>query len=300
MSPSLTVLIPTHGRSALLERTLKSVALSERPQGYDGCIVVENGLQEGAESIVSRVAEEYPNARICYLHHTQANKSAALNAALAGLPDERLVILLDDDIRVGTQALKAYADAAFRRPSHYYGGPVDCDYERVPPDWLIPSLPMSARGFRGTDGINTTFFLGCNWAAFAGDLRHMGGFDPNHGPGSPTGARGQESVAQDNLRSNGVLPEYVPDALVWHYVPLERCSVAWTVQRKYQVGLMAGLRENPVPLPRRAYLVSRMAVSCVLFGLRGNREQACHRFMEFVRHGGALIATARSRMAPNS
>ena len=68
-------------------------------------------------------------------------------------------------------------------------------------------------------------YLGCNWAAFTGDLRAAGGFDANFGPGSPTGATGQEAEMQERLLARGVRQVDVPDALVWHYVPEERSTL---------------------------------------------------------------------------
>ena len=37
----------------------------------------------------------------------------------------------------------------------------------------------------------------------------------------------------------------VPDAMVWHYVPRERCTTRWLFHRKYRDGITAGLEESP-------------------------------------------------------
>ena len=288
-------LIPTHGRPTLLYRTLSSLAECERPPSYEGCVVVENGPASGAEEVVAAVAEAHPEAGLRYQHVATANKSLALNAAIDRLSDDHLLLFFDDDIRLHPSTIVHYTDAAARSPGRYYGGPTECDYEAPPPDWLIPSLPMSARGFRPGDADDVSFFPGCNWAAFARDLRASGTFDPQYGPGSPSGARGQESLAQDGLRSIGVQPLYIDGALVWHYVPRERCSLRWALGRTYQVGLMAGQRADRTPALRRAYLAARMAAATVAFGLRGDRVQASRRLMLAVKNTGALIAVAKPK-----
>jgi len=89
-----------------------------------------------------------------------------------------------------------------------------------------------------------TLFLGFNWAAHSQDLRRVGGFDPNFGPGSPTGARGQESNMQLRLQASNVRPQYVADAMVWHFVPESRCSVEWSLDRVYQHAVESGLRSG--------------------------------------------------------
>ena len=65
-------------------------------------------------------------------------------------------------------------------------------------------------------------FLGFNWAASASDLIRMGGFNEERGPG--TVSRGQETDMQERMLKDGMRGRYLPDALVWHYVPRARCS----------------------------------------------------------------------------
>ncbi|MEM7787710.1 MAG: glycosyltransferase [Bacteroidota bacterium] len=252
MSMTLTVVIPTHGRPSLLARTLASVAACARPSGYGGCVVVENGPPAGAAAVVAEAAATHPEAGFRYLHHARANKSAALTAALAALaasgstsgpasdPEAgvseaaHLAVFLDDDVRVSPGVLLAYAEAAAAHPkAAYFGGPVACDYEERPPEWLRSLLPMSARGLGEADAERQGYFLGFNWAAWAGEVASAGGFDPAYGPGSPTGARGQESDMQRRLRAAGARQVFVADAEVHHFVPVERCTPAWAVQRAY-------------------------------------------------------------------
>ena len=300
MADELTIVIPTHGRPTLLGRTLRSIALCDRPDGYAGCIVVENGPPSGAEAVVSDVAAEYPEAGLRYLHHTQANKSAALNAALVDVPDDTLVVFFDDDVRVEPGVLTAYAEA--QRAGHYFGGATACDYEKPPPSWLLASLPLSARGFGGDEAARVPFFLGFNWAAFAGDVRAAGGFDPEFGPGAASGARGQESEAQKALRAIGVQPRFVPDARVWHYVPQERCSFTWAVRRKYAVGLMLGQHGGGEALSRsqRATAAARLGVTAVARTLLGHPDRGCLDFMNAVKQVGAAAGrpSAPTRLTP--
>lgn len=239
MPASLTVLLATHGRPTLLGRTLASVASCDRPPGYAGCIVVENGPRAGAERIVAETAQEHPEAAFRYLYHGRANKSAALNAALDAVPPDHLVVFLDDDVRVERGSLVAYAEAAADRSpgTAFFGGGTESDFEDRPPDWLLPFFPESVKGLRLDEPLEQ--FLGFNWAAWAQDLAAAGGFDPNFGPGSPTGARGQEGEMQNRLRQAGLEPVAVPEAVVWHYIPRDRSSRRWLLRRKYLHGIAA-------------------------------------------------------------
>jgi GT2 family glycosyltransferase len=234
------VVLATREREDLLARTLASLAQCRRPEGFRGTLVVENGLRGGTERVVRKAAATL-EAR--YLFVSASNKSRALNAAMAQI-DEGLVVFLDDDVRVLPDLLEVYAAAARRAgPGQFFGGPVAPDYEEAPPDWLIEFLPLSARGWRPDDPSQATtrpFFLGFNWAAFAGDLRRIGGFSERFGPGTDAGV-GDEADIQRRLVTAGLKAMCVPQALVYHWVPRDRCSPEWALERAYRNGIRSGL-----------------------------------------------------------
>lgn len=248
MANDLLIVIATSGRPELLRRTLASLAECRKPEIYRETLVVENGPKAGAEEVV-RAFQKSLNAR--YLYVAQGNKSHALNAALGPLED-CLIFFTDDDVRVHPETLCAYAKAAEGVSGGlFYGGPTGVDYEREPPDWLKVYLPPSARGW-GLDGkihsIQEPVLLGCNWAAFSIDLKAAGGFNPHVGPGAVTGSTGQETDMQRRLLGMGFQARYLPAAKVWHYVPAERCSPKWAMQRAYRKGLDSGMGYlNEVP-----------------------------------------------------
>src|SRR5690625_2318060 len=238
----LSVLIPTHGRPTLLGRTLESLSKCDIPKGYAETVVIENGPKSGAEAVVGGAAVDYPHLNLRHMHVERANKSHALNEALKTIQDG-LVVFFDDDIRMDANILIAYAEAASEQEDGaYFGGPMGSDFETPPPDWLLPLLPASVRGFTLADAAEAGYYLGANWAAFVRDLHAVGGFDPNFGPGSPTGARGQENEMQRRLRRASISAVDVAGAMVWHYVPANRCSPQWTITRTYQTGLHRGVQ----------------------------------------------------------
>ena len=133
-----------------------------------------------------------------YLFHPEANKSAALNAALHELQDG-LVVFLDDDVRVGEGLLRAYVAAASGiAPGVFFGGPVHAE-SRGPASVMAPAvlaLPRQGGGVRGIRRRRWSHrpsFSALNWAAFAKNLKEVGSFDPwfenrfgngEHGPGN--------------------------------------------------------------------------------------------------------------------
>lgn len=249
MHHPLHILIPTHGRTDLLQRTLDSLAACRIPSCLAGTIVIENGGQEGAEAVVAAAA---PQLKASYRYTAKGNKSHALNLALQEL-EEGLVLFFDDDIRLHPNALEAYASAAAEiGGGHFFGGPFGVDYEAEPPDWLKRYLTPCALGWEPAaenwQPEETTTFYGCNWAAFTEDLKETGGFNEDLGPG--LSASGQESDMQVRLRTAGVTPQYVPDAKVWHYVPAHRCSPEWLLDRaaRFERGMAALTASKPTRL----------------------------------------------------
>ena len=242
----VTVVIPTHGRPDLIVRTLRELAKCDLPVGYRGCVVAENGGKHGVEAFV-KTAD--PRLKVRYLYHERGNKSACLNAAMADVTDG-LVVNFDDDVRPGKTVLTDYAAAAEKHgPGCWLAGPTDVDYEAAPPRWLAKRLPKSAVGWNpkhlaGGGKILRPKALGFNWAAWAQDLHAAGGYDPNFGPGSPTGATGQERDMQNKLLNAGKVGRFVPTARVWHWVPAERCSPEWMYHRAYKNGLSSGRRSE--------------------------------------------------------
>ena len=230
------VVIPTSARSDLLQRTLRSLAACKKPPLFQKVIVIENGTSKRSPVTV-------PDLEFQHLHTETPGKSRALNIALDAI-EEGLVVFFDDDVRLPPDILLHYARVAEEQgPTAFFGGPVDVDYEEPPPDWLVPALPGSAKGW-GLNGLEREkhrWFIGSNWAAFASSLREAGGFNEQVGPGSVSNSIGQDNEMQERLHGAGFEQVFVPEAKVRHYVPKSRCSSTWMMHRAFRRGVSDGL-----------------------------------------------------------
>lgn len=246
-SHCIYILIPTHDRAELLQRTVKSISRCIPPQhSFIRVLIVENGRKCGIESVVKSYAAPI---KVDYFYHPQGNKSAALNAAISTL-DDGLLIFLDDDVRVHEALLIEYEQAAIKNSSNcFFGGPMLVDYEIPPLEWLIKYLPPSAKGWSPVhyEGVCIgLWFMGCNWAAYSWDIKKAGLFCPKRGPGGTSGGTGQETAMQQALINLKLKPKYVLKALVWHYVPKSRCSVEWALERAYKNSISSGLNNSSI------------------------------------------------------
>jgi len=247
VADSLWVLIAAAGKATLLQRTLSSLAEAQKPVSYCGTLIVENGQRCGIKEVVHGFASEH---RFQHLYVPQANKSHALNCALTQLGDS-LVFMTDDDVRLDSKVLMAYDEAARNcRGGQFYGGPVQIDAEHgLPPAWMRRYYPLTivepwTLPHETTSAVSGQTFMGTNWAAFAHDLRAIGGFDTRLGPGGTTTAAGQETEAQRRLLARGANAVYVPKAVAWHYLHREFLDPAWVLKRSYRHALEWGIRRT--------------------------------------------------------
>lgn len=289
----LYIVIPTYGRDSLLHRTLTSLAECRLPPELVWVLVVENGPKYEAESIVGNFEGKLP---IQYLYSSKPNKSSALNHALNYI-DDGVILFFDDDVRFNPDTIMAYLKAAGDSGGNcYWGGPLGIDYETGPPEeWLMEFLPNSVTGWSLKEAEKPSWFLGANWAVRAHDLHRLGGFDENYGPGSTSGARGQETAMQVRLKQAGLVPRYVPDALVYHYVPQENCSPDWLLNRRFQIGKYSGINHSAksfwkkAPIFVYAHLASLLNYILVLiYNFLKNRKKSFHYRLVFKTYRGML------------
>ena len=235
----MIALLATHGYPAFLRDTLQSLVVSARFAAgvLERIIVVENGGDFGAGAICEEVNAD---GLIEVISESEANKSKALNVGLSHC-DDGLILMLDDDVTIDPDLIVAYQRVAGHHGrGHFFGGPVRTVCEGAPESWLEPFLPPSVGGFPASSKTPDDF-LGANWAAYKSDLLVVGGFNPNFGPGSLSGATGQETEMQQRLVRAGVQPVWIPEAFVTHFVPSDRCTPEWIVQRGFRRAVAQGI-----------------------------------------------------------
>lgn len=257
MSPELWVLIAAAREPDHLRRTLESLAAADKPASYAGCLIVENGPRQGIEQVVRSFPAQH---RFHHLYVPIANKSHALNWGLQSLGDA-LLFMTDDDVRLHPQVLVAYDRAAKSVASgQFFGGRVEIDTPHgQPPAWMRRYYPLTIADpwslpYAEPTAVRDQTFMGTNWAAFASDLRRIGGFDTRLGPGGTSGAAGQETEAERRLIAAGVQPIYVPDAIAWHCLHAEFLDPNWVLKRAYKHALEWGIRRTKDSQPVHKFL----------------------------------------------
>ena len=192
---TISCIIPTHNRADRLTLLLASI-VSIKQNGYEipaFIHVVENGSQ-----VASEVANEFTVHLPVKYHYEQiGNKSLALNRIIEEIPSSHLILFFDDDVEIiDMDIFEQYRTAATKHGVNcFYGGEVIPNFEIEPEPVLVPYMPQSNTGIKFNSPTSHimpgTKYLGCNWAVFHIQLKHIGGFSRQFGPGSVSKARGK-------------------------------------------------------------------------------------------------------------
>lgn len=259
----IAIVIPTFNRPELITRLLESLQAAQIPASLTEIWVVENGSRRGTEAVCDKFRPVLP---IRYAFELRPGPSHARNLGTKNA-DADVVIYFDDDIRCDPKTLLAYdREIQSHGDRAFYGGQLGIDYEEKPEDWMMQYLPSSVKGFNlGTQPcfISEPMFLGANHAIPKTIQVELGGFD-GACPVGQSGPMGEETRLQKRLLGRGLAARYIPDALVWHYVPAERSSFKWALIRKYRQAYSHGLTSDSNKDVKKVFGLPRWLVAKVL------------------------------------
>ena len=119
LTPSVTVVIPTHNRWASLQRTLRALALQSYPSQQTEVVVVADGCQDETTEMVQRY--DAPFALTC-IEQPGQGAAAARNQGAAKAAG-RILIFIDDDVEPSTSLIEAHVRAHEASPGAVVMGP---------------------------------------------------------------------------------------------------------------------------------------------------------------------------------
>ena len=245
----ITVAICTWNRSALLRRTLDSLAGVRVPAGLAWeVVVVANRCTDGTADVCREAARTLP-ARL--IEEQRLGLSHARNAAVTAARG-RYIAWIDDDVLVGPGWLEAYADAIADRPqAAFFGGPIRPWFENEPPAWLAEALPIVGNAFSLLDyGPEPIDFhanrlpFGANFVIRA-DVQRKHRYDPHLGRRGPALRSGEETAVLHAVLADGGVGIWVPRAELRHFVSAERQSRRYLRRYFFNNGVAASIVGYP-------------------------------------------------------
>lgn len=245
-TPTLTVLVCTHNRARLLERTLFHLNAAQRPQGWQvNILVVLNACtDDSAERLDNFVNSAVNTLPVSWTVEPVAGKSNALNHAIPLLESD-LAAFVDDDHRVDSGYFENVCKAADEYPeAGLFCGRILPDWDGSEPAWVhdsgpyriyplpvpqfdqgdIPRLLTPEIAIPGGGNI----FMRTVW------LTRVGDFCPELGPtGHDLG--GSEDVDWI-LRAQhlGARLQYIPSVVQYHHVDTRRLTLSYLLKKAYR------------------------------------------------------------------
>jgi len=273
----LDVIIPTYNRHRLLRRTLDSLLSAELPSNLRVRVtVVDNNSADATRATVESYAGRFKDG-LNYVFEARQGRSFALNAGIAST-DGDLIGMIDDDEEIDKCWYRSVESMFSQDGIDFIGGPYVPLWGADQPDWL----PMTHLGAIGwiDGGKNVVPFdktypgilMGGNAVLTRAILNEVGFYNTNLGR---TGARllaGEDDDMYLRLLAAGARGLYVPDLIIYHYVPPERLTKSyfrrWCFWRAVSAGVIDRDRRMPVVyfggIPRYLYGEAARGLSEVL------------------------------------
>jgi glucosyl-dolichyl phosphate glucuronosyltransferase len=262
----LDVIIPTYNRGELLKRTLDSLLAAHIPREAEVRVtVVDNNSKDDTRAVVESYMEKF-GGRLRYLFEGKQGRSHALNAGIAATNGD-LVGMIDDDEEVDAHWFTRI-DRAFR------DGNVDFISGPYIPRWGAAQPPWLPKGYRavigaihegdqvrvygeGYDGV----LVGGNAVITRSMLKRVGPYSTLVGRKGTRLLGCEDDDMTHRLLAAGARGLYLPDLIIYHYVPPERLTKRyyrnWCFWRGVSLGVID--RERPstevylMGVPRHIY-----------------------------------------------
>lgn len=224
MNAQCSILVCTHNRSEVLEKTLSClVGHVGEIEGIE-LLVVDNASTDDTKLTVSK----FPIAR--YVYEPSIGLSHARNRAVSEASNENIVFV-DDDVIVSKEWINAYIEFFRQKPASvvFWGGTVEPYYEEaLPPDleykvkhvhaaWSLIDCPEQLE----IVDINDPLPIGANFGGLRSAFINTP-FSSKFGRIGKKLTSGEETVLMRQFLSNGARGEWVSGAVLLHRVPVER------------------------------------------------------------------------------
>lgn len=295
-SGSVTVLISSHNRADLLERTLRYLNEARRPHGWSvDILVVANACTDATHTLLTRCSEEHatPGANnslpLRWLAEPTAGKSHALNSAIPMLRSQ-IVAFVDDDHRVDVSYLDSLCRASVAYPqADILCGRILPDWDGTEPAWVhddgpyrifplpvprydLGDRPLSSPQEQAIPG-------GGNLVLRTRLFARVGKFSTNYGPVGHNLGGGEDQEWVKRAMEAGARLQYVPDIVQYHYVDPSRLKLGYLLRKAFErsasVVRLAADASDQRFIPR--YMLRKVAEhACIALIPRGWKKQRFH------------------------
>jgi glycosyltransferase involved in cell wall biosynthesis len=295
----LKIVVCTYNRAGLLSKCLESLRDQISDESLEAeVLVVDNNSTDNTREVVTANAAR--SSRIRYTTEAEQGLSAARNRGFAESQGEYLTYI-DDDASAPSRFVWDLVQIIHRHRPDIVGGPIYPAYAEARPRWFLDKFER--RCYADVSGFSTRCRVsGGNFTIRRASLQRLSGFDVKLGMVGAHVRLGEEAKVLDLYRLSTPVAEqrvyYALECGVNHYVPVERMTAKYVVQRGYSMGQMkAQLANLQVRVRGRCIVVWTVAgllasANGFVFGIlhRQNLRATC---IDFARSMAIALGRAR-------
>ncbi|MCK5174086.1 MAG: sulfotransferase [Planctomycetes bacterium] len=265
---NVSVIIPTHNRCSLLEKTIGSLVNQDFEASHYEILVIDNGSTDATRQVAEDAIAANREHNIRYIFEPEPGLlSGRHRGAIESKGD--ILVFIDDDIKAVEGWLSAIAGAFDDQAVHLVGGASLPEFEADPPRWMLNywhkepgritcgSLSLIVLETDVEVEIDPNYVWGLNFSIRKKTLFELGGFHPDCIPKALQHFQGDgETGLASKIKAKGYKAIYAPGATVYHCIPKERMTVDYFKRRFFYQGVCdcftqirknKGLRNVKVP-----------------------------------------------------
>ncbi len=221
----ISAIISTYNRAHFLEGLFESVLAQSIPKDRFEVVIVNNNCTDDTEEKCRRFIANNPDVLVKYCVETQQGLSFGRNRGVAESAGE-FVTFLDDDAVIAPDFLEQTIVFFRRKPEvSALGGKILLKYLNGKPAWYNPYL-ASLLGFFDKGDVEMPFrkdyFRGSNMSFKKSLFEKYDGFNTSLGRVGKQLYGNEEKELFYRFKEQGEEMWYVPSAVVYHLVPIER------------------------------------------------------------------------------
>jgi len=246
-SLEISVAICTYNREKYLPQLFSSiVAQTLAPERFE-ILLIDNNSPGNTKALFAQFSDAQPAFSCRYFLETNQGLSHARNRSIqeAQAP---LITFLDDDAFIAPNYLESLVEAFSQHPDcGAVGGPIHLHYEEIIPAWENNYLNSLLGYF--DKGPNPFVFekdypRGSNMAFRTPIFQQIGMFNVELGRIGKRMFGGEEKDLFNRIYQAGIPVRYVPQAMVYHCVPLERTTFEFIRKQALGTGISERLRSK--------------------------------------------------------
>ncbi|MGD9580795.1 MAG: glycosyltransferase [Vampirovibrionia bacterium] len=242
----LSIIICTYNRSAFLEKLLDSLTKMSLSQELFELIIVDNASTDNTKELSERYKPYFKN--FIYHYEKQQGLSYARNTGI-DISNGNVIAYIDDDATVniewGENVYNIY-NTMTPQPAAL-GGKILPDWEIERPSWYpdeLLSYVSCVNNGPEPKTITSNRIYGCNSIYLKEKLIQYGKFDPKLGRVENKQFTHEEKHLLHKMEENNEVIFYHPDIITYHFIPKERSTYKYLVERAIGSGISGAILDT--------------------------------------------------------